>query len=279
VQTPIQLENLHGHIQISNDDYHAGPGISKSHLDEVAEKSLLHYWQKYINPNRPPAEEKDHLIVGQATHVAILEPDLFTSEYVESPAFNMRTKDGKLMFANFVEENPGKQILHPEDYKMCLDLRDAVYKHPVAPGLLSGGETEQSFFVNDKETGELIKCRFDFLKHGGGLAADLKTAKNASPSGFARDAANFRYDIAPAWYFDVLRQLYGEVPKHWVWLVIEKEPPFAIGIYYARPADIERAYECARRDFSRIVKAKKDNHWPDYGEQALPLEFPGWMKR
>ncbi|HEX7906737.1 MAG TPA: PD-(D/E)XK nuclease-like domain-containing protein [Paraburkholderia sp.] len=276
---PTQPEKLHGKVDISNDDYHAGPGISKSHLDEVADKSMLHYWQKYINPNRPPELEKDHLLVGQATHAAILEPDLFTSQFVESPAFNMRTKDGKQMFANFVEENPGKQILHPEDYKMCLDMRDAVYRHPVAPGLLAGGKTEQSFYVTDKETGELIKCRFDFLQDGGALAVDLKSTKNASRTGFARDAANFRYDIAPAWYFDVLRQLYGEVPKHWVWLAIEKEPPFAIGIYYARPADVARAHECARRDFNRIVTAKKENHWPDYGQEALPLDFPSWMKR
>jgi exodeoxyribonuclease VIII len=276
---PIDPARLIGHVDISNDDYHAGPGISKSHLDVVAEQSMLHYWQQYVNPNRPPAETTDALVIGSATHSAILEPDLFTSEYVESPSFNMRTKDGKQMFANFVEENPGKQILHPEDYKTCLDIRDAVYRHPVAPGLLKNGKSEQSFYVVDQETGELIKCRFDFLQDGGAIALDVKTAKDASPRGFGKDAANYRYDIAPAWYFDVLRQLYGEVPKHWVWLVVEKVAPFAIGIYYARPADIIRAHECARRDFNRIVLAKKENHWPDYGWEAQPLEFPGWMKR
>jgi exodeoxyribonuclease VIII len=275
----LDLTRLIGHVDISNDDYHAGPGVSKSHLDVVAEKSMLHYWQMYVNPNRPAQQAKDHFVIGQATHAAILEPDLFTSEFVESPSFNMRTKDGKQMFANFVEENPGKQILHPEDYKMCLDIRDAVYRHPVAPGLLKNGKTEQSFYVVDQETGELIKCRFDFLQDGGAIALDLKTTKDASPRGFAKDAANYRYDIAPAWYFDVLRQLYGEVPKHWVWLAIEKVEPFALGIYYAKPEDIMRAHETARRDFNRIVIAKKEESWPDYGTEALPLEFPGWMKR
>lgn len=279
MNTPIDPARLLGHVDISNDDYHASAGVSKSHLDVVAEQSLLHYWQQYVNPNRLPEEKKEHFVIGHATHAAILEPDLFTSQFVKSPSFNMRTKDGKQMFAHFVEENPGKQILHPEDYQTCLDIRDAVYRHPVAPGLLKNGKTEQSFYVVDQETGELIKCRFDFLQDGGAIALDLKSTKDASPRGFAKDAANFRYDIAPAWYFDVLKQLYGEIPKHWVWLAVEKVPPFALGIYYARNDDILRAHDCARRDFNRIVLAKKEDFWPDYGTTVEALEFPSWMKR
>ncbi|SAK98520.1 exonuclease VIII [Caballeronia pedi] len=275
----VTLERLQGLVDLSNDDYHAGPGVSKSHLDVIAEKSPLHYWNTYLNPDRLPPEQKSDFLLGSAAHSAILEPDLFESSFVKSPAFNMRTKDGKQMFADFVQENPGKQILTPDDYQTCLDIRDAVYRHPTAPGLLSGGKPEQSFFVDDAETGELIKCRFDYLQDGGALAIDVKTTRNAHPRSFGKDAANFRYDIAVAWYFDVLRQLYNETPKYWVWLAIEKEPPYAIGLYYAKTEDILRAHDSARRDFMRIVNCKRANEWPDYGWTAEPLDFPTWMKR
>ncbi|MEX3764437.1 PD-(D/E)XK nuclease-like domain-containing protein [Paraburkholderia phenoliruptrix] len=277
----ITLEKTHptGLVEITNDAYHAGPGISKSHLDAIAEQSPLHYWYEYENPDRPPREETEALCLGSAIHSAILEPDLFTKNYIASPPFNRRTNDGKKMFADFCEENQGKGILLPAEYDMCIATRDAVHRHPVAAGLLRNGRAEQSFYAYDQETGELIKCRFDFLHDGGGMAIDLKSANSAAPARFAKDAANFRYDIAPAWYFDVLRQLYGERPKHWVWLVVEKEPPYAVGLYYARVEDIERAHNAARRDFMRIVNCRRANDWPDYAHNIDPLELPAWAKR
>jgi PDDEXK-like domain of unknown function (DUF3799) len=272
-------EQLIGHVEISNDDYHAGPGISKSHLDVIAEKSPLHYWFKYLNPDREIEEPTDAMELGTAIHAAILEPDLFTSNFVVSPAFNMRTKDGKQMFADFRNENPGKQILTPDDFKVCLAIRDRVHTNPVAAGLLTGGKSEQSFFAKDPETGELIKCRFDYLQDGAGMALDVKSTRDASKRAFAKDAANLRYDIAVAWYFDVMKALYGEAPRHWVWLAVEKTPPYAVGIYFAKPDDIERARDEARRNFMTIVNCRQANYWPDYAESVEPLDMPGWLKR
>lgn len=268
-----------GLVEISNEEYHAGPGVSKSHLDVIADKSPLHYWHKYLNPQRKPEEPTEAKRLGSAIHAAILEPDLFESAYVVTPPFNRRTKEGRALYEEFVAENAGKAIITPEDREICLAIRDRVHTHPVARGLLTGGKAEQSFYARDPETGELIKCRFDYLHDGGGMALDVKSTKDAGKVSFARDVANYRYDIAPPWYFDVLDILYGEVPKHWVWLAFEKEPPYAIGVYYAPPAMIDRARETARRDFMRIIECKRANYWPDYGESVEPLEMPGWVKR
>lgn len=274
-----QEKQLLGLVEISNDDYHAGPGVSKSHLDAIANQSPLHYWHRYLAPNREQEEPTDDMKLGTAIHAAILEPDLFSSNFVVSPAFNKRTKDGKAMFAQFCEENTGKQVLLPEDYQTCLAIRDRVHKHPIASGLLHGGKSEQSFYAIEPSTGELVKCRFDYLHDNGGMALDVKSTRDASPTGFAKQCANLRYDVAPAWYFDVLDILYGEVPQHWVWLAFEKEPPYAIGVYYARSEDIIRARETARRDFMRIVECRRNDYWPDYGVDVLPLDMPGWVRR
>lgn len=273
------IDHPTGLVEISNDDYHAGPGISKSHLDVIAEKSPLHYWYKYINPDRVRDEPTPDMKLGSAIHSAILEPDLFESDYIVSPAFNRRTKEGRALAAEFEEENAGKTVLTLDDYEICLAIRDRVYKHPIASGLLSGGKAEQSFYAIDPETGELIKCRFDYLHESGAAAIDVKSTLDASPAGFAKSCANFRYDIQPAWYFDILDLLYGEVPEHWIFLAFEKKPPYAIGVYYVTPEIIDRARIAARRDFLRIVECKRNNHWPDYGEEAMPLEMPRWLNR
>lgn len=268
-----------GLVQMSNDDYHAAPGTSSSQIKEVIDKSLLHFWHNHINPDREPEERKKHFDFGTAAHAAILEPDLLDQVCAVSPPFNLRSPTGRAERDKFAEENPNKAILLPDEYQAVLTIRDRVHKHPVMSGLLTGGKAEQSFFAIDPETGELIKCRPDYLHDNGFAMIDVKTTRDAAPGAFGRDSANFAYDISVPWYFDVLDALYGEVPQHFIFLAIEPEPPYAGGLYFAQPHDIERARVAARRHFLRIVNARRTDYWPDYAEEVMPLVLPGWVRR
>lgn len=275
VLTPHPL----GLVECTNDAYHRGPGVSKSHLDAIANVSPLHYWAKYIDPNRVRAEPTPAVIMGSAVHSAVLEPDLFPSEYVMAPqGINKRTNAGKAEYAAFEEENKGKTVLDAEDFATCLSVRDAVYRHPVARGLLTGGKAEQSFYAIDKETGELMKCRTDYMHDSGAMIVDLKTTEDASPSGFGKSAANFRYPIQTSWYNGVLDAAFGEHPADWVFLALEKKPPHAIGIYFTTPEQLIDSHMAARRDFLRIVEHRRSGHWPDYGHVPMPLALPAWSK-
>jgi PDDEXK-like domain of unknown function (DUF3799) len=267
-----------GLVECTNDQYHSGPGISKSHLDAIATASPRHYWWKYLAPDRERQEPTAAMIMGTAVHSAILEPDLFTTEVIESPAFDRRTKVGKAEYEAFQQAHKGKIVLAPEDFAACLSIRDAVHAHPVASGLLRGGKAEQSFYAVDRETGELIKCRTDYLHDSGAMIVDVKTTEDASPSGFGKSAANFRYPIQTAWYNGVLDAAFGEHPQAWVFLAVEKKPPYAVGIYFMDAETLARAEIAARRDFLRIVEHRRAGEWPDYGMQPMPLALPGWSK-
>ena len=274
VLTPHPL----GLVECSNDAYHGGPGTSKSALDAIANASPLHFWYKYVNPERVRAEPTPAMVMGSAVHSAVLEPDLFPLEYVQAPTgINKRTNAGKAEFAAFEAANKGKTVLDVEDFATCLAVRDAVHRHPVAAGLLTGGKAEQSFFAIDPETGELIKCRTDYM--AGDMIIDLKTTKDASPSEFAKSVANFRYDVQQAWYNHVLECAFGEHPETWAFLAVETSPPYAIGIYYLDPFDVMRAKTSALKDLARIVAHKKSGEWPDYGHSVQQLTLPGWVKR
>lgn len=265
--------------ELTNEAYHAAPGISKSHLDVMAEGSARHYWQKYINPSRPFSEPTDALRVGNAVHAAILQPALFDDRYAEWSGTDKRTKAGKEEWAAF-QQNLGDRItLSHIEYTWCLEMRDAVHAHPIARGLLMNGKPEHSFFARDTESGELIKCRTDYFTDDGDVIVDIKTTTDAHPITFGKDAANYRYDLAPPWYFDVIGRVTGHAPRQWIWLVIEKSLPYAIGIYYAQKHDIIRARDTCRRNFLEILKYRQANLFPDYGDQIRPLELPGWIKR
>lgn len=62
--------------ELSNEQYHAHPAISKSDLDKIS-RSPQHYKHKKENPE----PETPSMLRGRAVHAAILEPDLFAKEY------------------------------------------------------------------------------------------------------------------------------------------------------------------------------------------------------
>ena len=267
-----------GLVECSNDEYHSGPGISKSHLDKINGASPMHYWHHYLNPDREPEAPTPAKVLGSAIHSIILEPDLFSLEFAINPGIDRRSNAGKAEHAQFVAENAGKTIITDDQAQACYAIRDAVHRHPLANGLLQRGKAEQSFYAIDKETGELIKCRIDYLPDSGNMIVDVKSTEDASPGAFGKSAANYRYPLQTAWYQDVLDACFGEHPEHWVFLAFEKEPPYAIGVYFADATDVQRARIAGRRDLLRIVEHKRSGMWPDFGQEVLPLQLPTWWK-
>lgn len=63
---------------LSNDDYHGGPGVSKSVLDLI-NRSPLHC--RHALDNRDQREATAAQFIGTAAHALILEPDLFVANY------------------------------------------------------------------------------------------------------------------------------------------------------------------------------------------------------
>lgn len=297
VFAPAALGGGHpiGLVQNSNEEYHSSPGISKSHLDYILDRSPAHYWQKYLNPEREPDEPTPALILGSAIHSAILEPDDFRASYIASPGFDRRTKNGKAEYEAFVAEHAGKVVLSEDDFNRCIKIRDRIHTHPEVADLFQGGQAEVSFYAEDRgddvidaETGELllveqpelIKCRFDYLHDSGELAVDLKSTDDASPAGFGKSIANYRYMMQPPWYYRVLKTLYGEHPKTWVFVAVEKEPPFAVSYCFATPEQIERGRIAALNAYATIVKYKRAGQFPDYASLngLKAAQLPAWAK-
>jgi exodeoxyribonuclease VIII len=268
-----------GHVpDLSNDEYHDALGTSKTMLDEIAAASPLHFWAKRLDPNRV-REQRDVWDVGNAIHTAILEPDLLLDRVAGAPECDRRTKEGKAIAAAFELENAGKVQLKHDTFQMVLAVRDAAYRHPVASGLLSRGRAEQSYFAPDPETGALLKCRCDYIYDDASMIIDVKSAVDASPTGFGRAAANFRYDLQAAWYPDVVELATGARPAHFVWIAMEKDFPFAIGVYVATEDQVKRARAVCRRDLLNILEHERTQLWPDYGETPQELQLPAWAKR
>jgi len=266
---------------MTNDEYHAAEGVSKSHLDEVG-ITPAHYFARYLDPEREEEEKTPALIIGDAIHKAVLEPDLFEARFVARPkGIDGRTNAGKAQLAELYAEAGDRTILGTDDYKTAVKVRDAVHRHPLAAGLFREGSAEETFFANDARTGALVKCRCDYFRPTHSMIVDLKTTESASEENFARSAGRYLYDVQAAWYPDVIESLYGEVIETFVFVAIEKSPPYAVGVYYLEPEDIQIGREIAHRNLDMIIKCRETNFWPDYAGMAgpRPLKIPRYMRR
>lgn len=101
------------YFDISNEDYHAGDGVSKSQLDMVALSPALLQWQK----SAPVDTEKlKALDMGTALHCLLLEPEEFDKRFIVAPQFNLRTNQGKADQEAFLKdvENMGMTVMDAE---------------------------------------------------------------------------------------------------------------------------------------------------------------------
>ena len=262
---------------MDNATYHAHQAVSKSHLDLVA-RSPLHYWARYLDPNREIPEPTEAMRIGSALHTLVLEQDTFEERYITAPQVDRRTKAGKEVWAEFEAEAGGRELIAADDRAMISRMAEAVWSHPAAAALLNWqGKAETTHMWVDQATGQACKCRPDWLTENHQLIIDLKTTEDASPAGFRKSIANFRYHVQASWYLDGIEQATGTRPEQFLFVCVEKKPPYAVAVYAASPVMITIGAETAARDLDVLVTCKQANAWPGYSDQIEPISLPPWM--
>jgi len=252
-------------VHCSNAEYHADPAVSASHLHAVA-KSPQAYWARYINPDRPVVEPTAAMRFGSLTHCAVLEPDDLLQRYGVAP--DRRTKAGKETAEQMTQQ--GIEPVSQADLATALAIAAAVRNHPIAAELLATGKAEQSFWWNDPLNNLRCKCRPDWLSNT--TVVDLKTTTDASPSGFARSVAAYRYHVQAAHY---MSGLFGV--ERFVFIAVEKTYPFAVGVYELDDAAMDEGHTLRHRDMHRIHTCRSSARWPGFTDDSITtLSLPRW---
>jgi exodeoxyribonuclease VIII len=211
--------------------------------------------------------------------------------------------------AEWLANNGHRTVLEPEEWDQLHRMRDAVMAHPAARALLTAvpGRAEQSVYWVDEETGELCRCRPDFWREDG-LIVDVKTTEDASPAGFAKSVANWRYHVQHPYYVDgvnaALKQskrkpswMKADKVRGFVFLAVEKSACVVNGVakgvaVYVLDEDDAILTEAGEkvpyissvtlgrnlyRDALRKYAAcNRSGVWPGYGEKIQPLRVPAY---
>ncbi|CAH1654961.1 putative Exodeoxyribonuclease 8 [Hyphomicrobiales bacterium] len=305
---------LHGYVDLTNEQYHSGPGISKSQLDAVA-ISPLNYWDQYINPEREPREYKHAFAVGDGTHKLVLEPGTFEETYAvdfdkhafpdaldtiaelkkELGTLELQISGSKPELADrLINEGgfpPERIMLHLQrqhqatmtgripiparDYKNMLSMLRAVDRDPIAGPLLRGATTEQSFFWRD-DVGILRKCRTDAISADGVVIPDLKTTDDVSASAFGWTIYQRRYHVQAAFYLDILRGLYGsDAPRVFAFVAAQKTRPYDVAVHYLTEEHIQAGRLLYQRDLALLTDCMARDYWPGVARgQLIEAQLP-----
>ena len=258
-------------------EYRQHPAISRSELWHIRESP-----QKFKYYKENPPEPTPSLLFGQVFHKILLEPDTFDEEFVVAPEVNRRTKEGKQIWASFVSEHENQIIIPIEMCAQAKEMCEAVKKEPLAVKLLNGA-TEVPFFWTDEMTGEACKCRVDVLntEYSQPIIIDVKTTSDASTDAFIRSSINYGYDFQAAMYSEGVEKNIGKKTL-FVFIAIEKDPPFSVNILQADELMLRRGYDLFREYIGIYQDCKTSGNWYGYlGKlnQINNLALPSYLAK
>lgn len=224
-----------------------------------------------------PIEATPAMLLGQAVHCAVLEPERFGGEYIRAIDGVGRTKAVKDAREAQRMENPSATLLTATDFDKCEAIREACAAHKFAKMLLDG-EHEASMVWVDEETGLTCKGRADVLGHKTGSVVDLKTTQSAAVNPFERSLYQYGYHVQAAHYLAGARAC-GMDAKHFVIVAVEAFPPYAIAVYRLLDAVVGWGEEERRKLLTTWAACEKSGEWPGYPCEIQDLSLPPWATR
>ena len=236
------------YYDISNEDYHGGPGISKSQLDDIAINPAIFQWRKGAPED---SEKKAALDMGTALHCLLLETEEFDKRFIIAPTFNRRTNEGKADEQRFLQdcESSGMTVMDAEQ--------------------------GASIYWSDEHTGELCRIRPDKFLSGQPVIVDVK--KVADMSRFARHVEEFRYHVQDAYYREGFSKHFGEYPL-FVFIAVSESIDcgrYPVRTFQLQEDDVAVGYDLFRRNLDTYHECMLSGNWGGIEE----ITRPDWAKR
>ena len=254
-------------------EYEQWDAINNSVLWTLKSQSPLHAKAMMDNP----PEQTEPFRIGRAFHTLLLEPRKFNREYAVMPVCDRRTKEGKAIYEAFQKSNDGKEILSKDDFNQ-IDVMGEAIKKQIIYRYIQQGEAEVCIVWQDKKTKLFCKARIDYVHKEQAILIDLKSTTNASPTEFSKAMYNYGYYQQAAFYSYGWKILAGNEPC-FVFLPVEKTPPYAVAAYEAHEQVIFAGKQSYRQALDRYAECLKKNEWPGYQESVEILNLPEWALR
>lgn len=258
--------------RMPREEYNAIGALNMSRLKQM-KRSPQHYHYALTHP-----ATSGPMTLGNATHVAVLEPERYASEFA---VWDRRTAGGNSAPRNgqhweaFKSSHEGQTILTLEQHDLARAIAAAVREDDTAMRYLEAGEPEVT--LEWELVGRPRKGRVDWLTKidERPFIVGLKTSRDCRHFAFGSQAAKLGYHMQWAWYHDGYHAITKRRPEL-VEIVVESEAPHAVAVYRI-PDDI---IEQGRDEYTQLVEVLKGCEQTDNWPGPVPLEetltLPTW---
>lgn len=252
--------------ELGAEAYHSARAVGKSSLWTLHCKTPAHVH----GSEDEPSSDMDF---GSAVHVAVLEPHRFDRAVIRGPEGRRGNK-----WKDALAEHPNSLVLPSPLYDKVLRMRDTVMRDPIVRQLSSEfAMIEHSAFWRDEETGLMCKCRPDLYRADESLMVDMKTTGDATKQAWLKRAMDMGYHVQDTWYSDGWQRAAQEPVDTFLFLVVERDPPFAHAIYELGPGEKDLGRRIARKALQRYAACAKANDWPGHMSGVQVMTFPEYV--
>jgi exodeoxyribonuclease VIII len=251
------------------EDYHSPDCeyVSSTFLRTLQAKSPAHAMAEKKAEKKP----KKCFEIGTLIHTLILEPETFESRYGVFDG-DFRTKEAKELKADFESRNI--TVIKTADYENALACAEAMKNFHFYDMIFGSGEPEVSLFA--EIDGVKLKARPDWLQESTGRMFDLKTTTDASPEAFTKSVGNYGYHIQACLAMRIHEATFGEPCDDYLWLVIEKDPPYAITLNKMSPEMRLNGELKLNLALEKYQKCLKTGIFEAYSPSIKVLELNPW---
>ncbi|MFI5473136.1 PD-(D/E)XK nuclease-like domain-containing protein [Streptomyces cacaoi] len=241
--------------------YHADrTSISSSGLRALLDPGCPAQFKYDRDHPQPPKREFD---LGHAAHKLVLGegPEFQVIDYPDykkKAAQNERDEAYEL----------GLVPLLTKEHDQVQAMADMIRRHPIAGGLFTPGtgRAELSLFWTDPATGVRCRVRPDWLKElpGLALAADYKTARDASPAAVSRAIKDHSYHQQDALYVDGIWAVLQPEDVRFVFVFQSKTAPYLITVRELTQQDRDIGRARNERALRIYADCESTGVWPDW---------------
>ena len=280
------IERLGWYTNISNNEYHTGPGLSSTLVKKYLAKTPAEIQWEAANAKAPTENMK----LGSAVHALLDSEKTFENEFAIQPELNLRTKHGREQKLAFEAENKDRTIITYETLETAQKMVANVKKHPKAAEFQVNTLKEQSIYwketiIADEFSEEvLLKIRPDSIGPRNPLIFDYKTCQDASPGAMRRTILDYGYHISAALYLrgvnqceSLLEALGRDYYAGFCLVCVESHPPFQVACYEIGNQFLAEGEINLDTALRRYVKARAENY-PSYSPAIRVIDAPSYSK-
>jgi hypothetical protein len=239
-----------------------------------------------------PRKETSTLRFGSLIHGTILLPEETERTYVVSD-LSRNSNAYKELEARCVAEGRPKPIKTSE-WDEARYIRDSIMATQIGRDLLTPGTflPEQSFRWNDWQTGIMCRGRADIVKPSWRVLGDIKSCMDASEDAFAASVSEYAYDWQAIFYedgFELAQTQSGQGvghngepkwrPELFIFLAVEKEPPYLCHPMDVHPKDLEASRIELRDTLNRFKACKDADVFPAFPDTLTHIRVREWARR